>query len=346
MLAKRLLIGLGLCALAQTGFAEVKVVKERFFTTIDADSNVDSIAIWHSSETSDRWLVATSKAMHKLFVYDAQNGYPLSEYGNAGDQLGQFQRPNGIAVIGDMLLVVERDNHRIQALSLPDLSPLFSFGEEQLIKPYGIYARHEKNKVLVYVSDDYNNSASNPKPEPNPDGLRKRVKVFELSTATSASEPKFVKAFGSHEGEGALDVVESLMGDDVFDRLMIADEDEVNGMEVHLFDLDGKDLGQTLGKGRFQYQPEGIALWSTGEKSGYWIFTDQGKQENLYLLYDRESLEYVGTFSGERTLNTDGVAIDLTPTERYPEGVFYAIHDDSGISAWSLADIATALDLH
>lgn len=325
--------------------AKPVVVAERFFTPLDEESNVDSIAVWHQANNATRWLIGTSKASHKLFVYDAQNGFPLSEIGSPGPELGQFQRPNGIAVVDDILLVVERDNHRVQVLTLPDFTPIGAFGTAELIKPYGLYIRKmEANRYQVYVSDDYNTTSPG-KPEPNPDGIRKRIKRFEVSISDGAIESTLVNAFGEHTGPDALDIVESLMGDEQTNRLMVADEDETNGLEIHVFDLEGNDTGKRLGKGTFQFQPEGIALWETSPKRGYWIFTDQGKQSNYYHLYDRQSLKYKGSFSGERTLNTDGVAIDLKPSARYPQGVFYGIHDDSGVSAWSVSDIARALKL-
>lgn len=325
--------------------ADPTTVAERFFTPLDHKSNVDSIAVWHQPDSSKRWLIGTSKANHKLYVYDAQNGFPIAEHGSAGSNLGQFQRPNGIAVVDDLVLVVERDNHRVQVLRLPDFAPIGTFGQSELVKPYGLYIRKMQGQLYqVYVSDDYNVELPG-KPEPNPNGIRKRIKRFELTLDGPKLDAKLLNAFGEHSGPNALDVVESLMGDEKTNRLMVADEDETNGLEIHVFDLEGNDTGKRLGKGTFQFQPEGIALWQTSGKKGFWIFTDQGKQANYYHLYDRNSLDYKGSFEGERTLNTDGVAIDLKPSPRYPLGVFYGIHDDSGVSAWSIADVARALQL-
>lgn len=329
--------------------ADSSVIKERFFTNLDIANNIDSIAVWHAPDSSERWLIATAKSSHKLYIYDALNGYPISEYGAPGTALGQFQRPNGIAAVDDLLFVVERDNHRIQALSLPNLKPLQIFGQDALAKPYGIYVTPASDgSYSVYVSDDYNTDPMDD-PEPNPDGIKKRVKRFELTRNNGAMpfEVSLAHSFGEHEGEptAALNVVESLLGDPSHNRLLVADEDEQDGQELHVFTFDGTDTGARLGKGLFAYQPEGIALWETGEKTGYWICTDQGKQQNRFHIFDRESLEYLATFEGERTLNTDGVAIDFAPSERYPMGLFYAIEFDSGVAAFSLEDIAKACAL-
>ncbi|MBK1876393.1 phytase [Pelagicoccus mobilis] len=349
MLVKRIASYLTLALLA-SATAEARqspvTVAERFFTPIDTQSNVDSIAVWHGPDSEERLLIATSKAAHKLYVYDAKNGFPISQFGTPGSELGQFLRPNGIASADDFLFVVERDNHRVQILRLPDFTPLTSFGSEELIKPYGIYLRKiAEGSFQAYVSDDYNKVLPGEKPEPNPAGIRKRVKRFQIVINGQGVDTKLINAFGEHEGPHALDVVESLMGDEASGKLMVADEDEQHGLEIHVFDLEGNDTGKRLGQGTFQFQPEGIALWETIAGKGYWIFTDQGKQANHYHVYDRKNLSYRGTFSGERTLNTDGVAIDLKPTARYPMGVFYGIHDDCGVSAWSIADISKELQL-
>lgn len=332
-------------SLSLSGASEPKTVAERYFTSIDAESNVDSIAVWDLPRSPERWLIATSKAQHTLHVYDAKNGYPISVYGGFGTELGQLNRPNGIAVIDKLLLVVERDNHRVQVLSLPDFAPIGTFGDSELIKPYGLYVRKTgKNGYQVYVSDDFNKDPAE-KPEPNPEGVRKRIKQYDIGIDSGDLSASLLKSFGEFNGSGALDVVESLTGDETYDRLMVADEDETHGMEIHVFDLNGNDTGKRLGLGLFKFQPEGIALWETSSKAGYWIFTDQGKVTNYYHIFDRETLDYRASFQGERTLNTDGVAIDLKPSARYPMGLFYAIHDDSGIAAWSIADIAKTLKL-
>ena len=68
-----------------------------------------------------------------------------------------------------------------------------------------------------------------------------------------------------------------------------------------------------MGAGPFDGQAEGIALWKTGSKSGYWIATDEGMRINRYHVFDRETLEHLGTLAGEVTLYTDGIWLDSRP---------------------------------
>ena len=63
---------------------------------------------------------------------------------------------------------------------------------------------------------------------------------------------------------------------------------------------------------------------------------------NYFHLFDRVGYQYVGSFQGPVTMNTDGVG--HTPTARFPRGAFYAIHNDGNVSVFSLEEIAEVLD--
>lgn len=104
------------------------VVPEAFITPATPAENVDSPASWRAPDGT-RWLIATAKDTHRLVVYDGSTGKQLRTVSGPGSELGQMQRPNGIAVIDDLVLVVERDNRRVQVFQLPDFTPLLVFGE-------------------------------------------------------------------------------------------------------------------------------------------------------------------------------------------------------------------------
>lgn len=332
-------IGLVSTFLLSACSAETAVIPERFFTEIDALENTDSLATWQAGSGEQRWLIATAKATHRLVVSDGENGFTVQKYGKQGAAQGDFDRPNGIAVVGDLLFIVERDNRRVQAFALPEFRSLGTFGETELVKPYGIYARPvEDGSVQVYVTDDY---AIVPEPDKplREGGQRKRIKVYEVTGSGADFSASLTASFGSHEGVGALHVVESIHGDSEHDVLLIADEDPASGMKIKVFDMEGHDTGRVLGEGVFEYQPEGIALWDRGEGTGAWICSDQGKQHTIFRVFDRESLDYLGSFRGRYTANTDGICLDARPIGNYPHGLFYAVHDDAGSAGWDLAEI-------
>ncbi|QXD24057.1 hypothetical protein F7C95_19460 [Opitutia bacterium ISCC 51] len=319
-------------------------LKEAFFTERDEANNVDSLASWHGPN-GEHWLIVTAKEGHALLIYDAFDGSFIKRVGELGPELGQFNRPNGISVVGDKVFVVERDNQRVQVLTLPDFFQLGSFGMDQLLHPYGLFVwPKNEHEMTVYATDNYETEREE---KPPLSELNRRVHVYDVTTIEVDSvEAEWLNAFGDTSGPGILNIVESIFGDPAFNHLMVGDEEiSSEGQAIKVYSPDGGFTGQILGRGTFINQPEGIALWKTGPKSGYWFFTDQGKRLNLYHVFDRASLEHVGTFQGEVTMNTDGVWLDPTPSERFPGGMFYAIHDDGNASAFSLEDVAEALNL-
>ena len=151
--------------------------------------------------------------------------------------------------------------------------------------------------------------------------------------------------FGDTTPEGALRVVESLWGDAANDRLLIAEEDETYANELKVYDLAGRFTGTTVGRDVFQAQAEGIMLKACADGSGWWITTEQGKGRTVFHLFDRRSLAHAGAVAGAQVANTDGIWLHDVASERFPDGVLYAVHDDQGVVALDWRGIAEALEL-
>ena len=81
--------------------AEAVPVREAFMTPETVQDEIDSVASWRSPEGTT-WLIATAKETHRLVVYDGDTGRTLRGFGARGDRPGEFNRPNGIAVHGDL----------------------------------------------------------------------------------------------------------------------------------------------------------------------------------------------------------------------------------------------------
>ena len=142
---------------AATTERQVVRISEAFLTAMTPDDNIDSPASWQAADGS-LWLIATAKATDKLVVYDGQTGAHLRDVGTAGAGPGQFDRPNGIAVIDDLVLVVERDNRRVQVMTLPDFAPIGHFGQDELRKPYGLWVNKTgQGSYDLYVTDSWDN---------------------------------------------------------------------------------------------------------------------------------------------------------------------------------------------
>jgi 3-phytase len=321
--------------------AGVRLV-ERYTTMPAPVDNIDSVVSW-TSPGGQTWLFASAKDVDNLVVFDADTGANLRRVGESGSAPGQFDRPNGISVIDDLLFVVERDNHRVQVLSLPDFKPLLVFGAAELRVPYGLWIeRTSADELDVYVTDSYQLADGTPPPL---EQLAERVKRYRLIQREGRIEATHVASFGDTSSSGALRWVESIYGDRGNGRLLIAEEYMETGSTLRVYDMAGQYLGIDLDPSHFDGQAEGIALWSCADGSGYWVATDQRDDGNRFQVFDRITLKHLGSFSGRNTRNTDGIHLQSTPTTAFPRGVFFAVHDDQAVSAFDWRDIAGALGL-
>ena len=333
-------------AVAPAAVRELPVVSEAFVTALTPEDNIDSPAAWTAPDGST-WLIATAKATDKLVVYDGATGQTLRTVGSLGTGPVQFDRPNGIAVVGDLLFVVERDNHRVQVLRLPDFSHVTTFAGEDLVKPYGLWVNRSGDGYELYVTDSYHKGedAQGNDIMPPLAELGRRVHRYALVPQGDTLQVKALGPFGDTTPEGALRVVESLWGDAANDRLLIAEEDETYANELKVYDLAGRFTGTTVGRDVFQAQAEGIMLKACADGSGWWITTEQGKGRTVFHLFDRRSLAHAGAVAGAQVANTDGIWLHDVASERFPDGVLYAVHDDQGVVALDWRGIAEALEL-
>lgn len=318
------------------------VIAEAWVSVDNAGDELDSLAVWPTEE-GGTWLIATAKSSHTLVVYDAETGERLRSIGGPGKGPLQFNRPNGIAVFGDVLFVVERDNHRVQALQLPDFTPLGMIGEDVLRVPYGLWL-HETGPgtVELLVTDsfmaDFRTGTLPPMAE-----LDQRVKRFTVDLdGANGLQAQYRGAFGDTSEAGALRMVESIAGDAAHDRLLIAEEDRRVGSTLRDYTLDGLYRSHSLPI--FDADAEGVALWACDADMGYWVAVDQ-LRPTVFRLYDRKNLELVKTFSGKVVANTDGQVLYAVGTPRFPAGALYALHDDKAVAAFDLRDLVKALGL-
>lgn len=328
--------------LSAAGIAHA-VVAESFVTAATPEENIDSPASWRAPDGT-RWLVATAKATDRLVVYDGNTGRQVRMVGGSGTAPGQLQRPNGIAVIDDVALVVERDNHRVQVFALPSFEPLLVFGSDDLKQPYGLWARRLGDGYEVIVSDNYMSPQDGDVPPPLAE-LDRRFKRYRLAPDGGAWRAELVGTFGETGEAGAIRIAESVFGDEANDRLLLAEEDVATGTRLREYGLDGRYRGRDIGADLFKAQAEGMALAQCDGGKGYWIATDQFKDRSLFHVFDRATLRHLGAFAGNRTANTDGVWLDQGGDARFPEGVFYAVDDDQAVAAFDWRDIARALSL-
>lgn len=314
-------------------------IEHVFQTARNEADNIDSPAVWHAPDGRHR-LITTAKEGHSLLVYDASTGEYIRRIGQLGHQPGEFNRPNGILVIDDLVFVVERDNQRVQILRLPNFDSLGFLGDD-LRKPYGIWGHRIDQTYHVYVTDNYESENDQIPPDAE---LGDRVHYYTMGLIEEKPEWTLMRAFGDTSGEGVLRVVESIYGDPANGKLLIAEEDERNTC-VKVYDFDGAFTGTIIGKGLLKGQAEGIALYETSDTDGYWVLTDQSHTANYFLLFDRATFEYVGAFFSPNTTNTDGICLTQHRMPNFQAGAFYAVHNDGNVSAFDWYEIAKALRL-
>jgi 3-phytase len=319
------------------------VIAEAWISAPHPEEEVDSIAVW-PTEDGGSWLIVTAKQTEQLIVFDAESGRRLRTVGGSGSALGQFKRPNGVAVFGDLVFVAERDNRRVQVLRLPDFTPLAAIGEHELKVPYGLWLHEVAPDELELLVTDSFMADFRTRALPPLGDLDQRVKRYRVLQRPDGSvQANYLGAFGDTGEAGALRMVESIAGDAANDRLLIADEDLRVGSTLRDYTLAGRYRGHSLPS--FQADAEGVSLWACdADRAGYWIASDQ-LSPTLFRVYDRVSLAPVGTFSGKSVGDTDGQALYATPSARFPAGALYVQSRNESVAAFDLRDIAAALKL-
>lgn len=315
-------------------------LKPDILSNWNEDDNIDSPAFFKDNTNS--YIVATAKSTHQLVVYDATNGKEVKRIGTLGSELGQFSRPNGIWIYGDLCFVVERDNKRVQVLKLPDFEPMMTIGDDRLQKPYGLTVFKKEGKYNIYITDNYEFEED---VIPADSLLDKRVLHYTFAYSNkNILDLEFVKYIGAKEGEGVLKVVESICADPINDNLLIAEELEGKGNTcIKVFDLNG-NFKKTVGLNLFESQAEGLALIRCS-KNGYWVSTDQSYDKNIFHFFDRTSLDLVGSFESENLSNTDGIWVTQESFDIYSRGAFVAVNNDGGIGVWNLGPLLFQLGI-
>lgn len=328
----------------------VRDVAEAWESEVSPGEELDSLAAWTTPE-GDTWVIASAKSSHRLVVYDGDTGARLRTVGGQGAEPGRFKRPNGLAVFGDRLFVVERDNHRVQVLALPGFEALGSFGDDDLRSPYGIWLDEtEPGELQAYVTDSFMYGERYDVVPPLHE-LAQRVRRFRVQFDQDGRlRARYTGAFGDTREEYALRRVESIGGDPANDRLLVADEDREGhaggrGSTLREYTLAGRFTGRSLPAGSFAAEAEGVALWDCPGGGGYWVAVDQLAPLTRFHLFERRSLAPNGTFQGLRTAFTDGIALHGATTRRFPGGALYAVNDDASVAAFDLRDVVAALGL-
>lgn len=337
-----ILVGLAACRSVLAG--DLLTVKQTWASTGSTPAETDSVTAAVLPDGNVR-VFATSKTGDRIEIFDGNDGKLIENLGTTGRGQLEFSRPNGIVTVrlpsagrGDatapssyldtFVVVIERDNARIQAIWAHNLKPAGTFGENELTRPYGAAVSYTSEGVFLYVTED-----KVPAEE--------RVKVYQLRLVKGKLEGRFVRSFGD-AGTGEIRTPESICVDDANKRVYICDEDDrPQGRKpnVKVYSLDGKFTGTTFGDGLIQGDPEGIVILTEGE-GGYVILTHQEKALTTWHVFDRKTLKPVTSFTGApKIANTDGIAILQHTWGPFPAGAFFAVNEDMEVRAYGVDKI-------
>ncbi len=295
----------------------------------DGNGTMDSVAIWAAPDPNQSLLFMTDKSRDYLEVHNPVTNTYLTRIGGPGTGNGQLNYPNGVGVaygvntgigLRDVVFAVERDNARVSAFALPEQTFIGSFGSGQVGEPYGIAFYWQGSQLQAWVTDN--------------SGSQDQTYVFDIvPTATGIAGNlnfSFVTA-------GTL---ESLIIDPVSQRALLCDEAAGN---VMVYDLQGNFILR-FGAGLFVDDPEGIVIYDTGGGAGYIIVADQNASPTQFEVFDRQTYQHIGNFTGPTT-GTDGIALTQRPLPNLPSGSFYAIDSDRTTHTYDWAAIANAMGL-
>jgi len=292
---------------------------------------LDTPAVWVAPDPAQSLLLVTDKTQDWVEIHSATTNTYLGRLGGSGTGIGRLSRPNAVTVAyavpttagpRDVLFVVERDNHRVAAYYLPYGLSLGSIGETELHEPMGIAVHWDGAQPQIWVTE----MGTTPQ----------RVVVFDV--VPSPTGLTGVQRFAFNVP--ASSVLESIAVDAANGRVIVSDE---GSFDVMVFDMQGTFL-QRFGTGRFFDDPEGIAIYDTGNGTGYVIVTDQVASPTTWEVFDRQSLNFILQFNGP-TKGTDGIALVQQALPNFPQGSFFAVHEDRAVHAydWSAIGAATGL---
>lgn len=270
------------------------------------DDAADDPAIWIWGDKPEEGLIVGTNKKWGLDIYT------LKGKRTAAYALGNL---NNVDIISEnseyiILAATNRTQQGIDVYHLNKLGDLKVLSQNQIPENagdiYGICAYRAAHKGYVIATDK--------------DGGIFKWELQQDGTLELVQQTKFKTT------------CEGVVADPEHNRLFVNEED------LGIWTMDLEDITQNqrvvLHTSRqIRSDLEGISIYKTDSKSGYVIFSIQGK--NQYGILDRESLLYLGKFKIKGTnkvdgvQETDGLDVNATPTQDYPKGVLVVQDGDN-----------------
>lgn len=306
--------------------------------------DTDDPAIWiHPKDASKSIIIGTDKDTDgALYAYDLD--------GKIIKKSIVLKRPNnvdiayGILINGkktDIAVTTERETNKLRIFSLPDLTPIDNggidvFTGEALRDPMGIslYTRKKDNAIFAIVGR-----------KTGPDGTY--LWQYLLSdNGNGAVKGEVVRKFGSFSGKKE---IEAIAVDNELGYIYYCDEQF--GVKKYLADPEAKNDNELalFGQKDFKADNEGIAIYKTGEKTGYILISNQ--QANTFMVYAREGSggnPHNHTLLAEiptSTIECDGADVtNVNLGPKYPNGLFVAMSNGMTFHYYDWNQIQSEID--
>ena len=252
--------------------------------------NVDSIAVINNN------VLVTSKEKNLILILDDKSGKLI-------DTWKGFNRPNGILAFDKYVLIIERDNKRVQLFEYSTRKLLDTWGHGFLKKPYGGTVKKLYNGYQILVTDDMTKSIYS---------IIYKFKNGVLSRDSSSVWKRL--SFATK--------LESLYYDCNKDLLLVADE----AREIVLiYDFKSKSMIDSFGERILTGEPEGISKWKD-----YYIITNQSKTDNKFYIVN-EDFDIFHILKIKGVSNTDGITVN--------NNFLYVINDDLQVVKFNLINL-------
>jgi 3-phytase len=298
--------------------------------TEPVQTDPDDPAIWiHPNQSELSLLICTDKkaSTDGLYVFNLD--------GKIIQRIDNLDRPNNVDVeYGfkinetysiDLAVLTEREQSRLRIFSinintrqLDELNggntTVFtnSTGGQAAPMGIGLYKRVDDGKIYAIVS-----RKDGPK--------RGYLGQYELVWNGQSIDLKFIRYFGDFQGSE----IESIVVDDQLGFIYYSDEK----YGIHKYNVDPtnnqtEQIGFINTTNVWQGDSEGLALYTTSDKTGYLIATDQLKNGSIFRIYERQGNNAYITSIRTSAVSTDGIDATSHPlNKKFSSGLLIVMNE-------------------
>jgi len=330
-------------AVAEAPAGQTEATLDPVVVTETTAVDTDDPAIWLNSEDISKSLILGTDKGGAIYVFDLQGKIIPEKTVTGMGRMNNVDVAYGMMLGGaatDIALATDRNENKIRAFRLPDMTPIDNGGIEafegetpERRRPMGLalYTRPSDGALFAIVSRKDGPSGGylwQYRIEDDGSGSLKLTKVREFGEFNSAKEIEAV-------------AVDNELG-------FVYYSDETAGIHKYHADPDTPGANNELaffGTEGFADDHEGISIYKIDDGTGYILVSDQ--QANTFRIFKREGepddphdhqlVKIVKVSTNE----SDGSDVTNVPVgELFPSGLFVAMSDNKTFHFYSWDDIA------